>query len=170
MKFAKTVAALTILFAALAANAANDSFVADPKIQQIAEAYAQDAVEFSDKQFGVVLDWSDESVKNVEAILDKLSVSYSTVDPKPTPAQVMMFAKAYGSYIGEVYRRNHGATWGTFKDGDQKFPGLRTQAGSSFWPWGRAQKRITEGAENNVSDYYAVLVRLGGPCTHSKCL
>lgn len=164
MKFARTFAMLAFLLSANATNAGNatdDAFVADPKIQQIAEAYAQDAVDFSSKQFGIVLDWSDESLANVEKVLGKLSTSYSTANPKPNEATVTSFAKAYGSYIGEVFRRNHGATWGISSTGDQKLPSLRTHAGSIFWPWSRAYKRIVKGSEDNVADYYTVLLQIG---------
>ena len=70
----------------------------------------------------------------------------------------MSYAKAYGSYVGEVYRRNHGAEWGIVNLGGQKFPGLRTKFGTNFWPWGRALNRITQGVENNIADYYKVLL------------
>ncbi len=67
----------------------------------------------------------------------------------------MSFAKAFGSYVGEVYRRNHGATRSIVTLGGHNFPGLRTTSGVNFWPWGRAFNRITKGSEDNVSDYYA---------------
>jgi len=143
---------------AVATDIADNSFSPDPNIQRMAEAYAQDAVDFAGKQFGVKLDWSDASIANVEQVLSKMSKSYVTTNPKPTDEQVMSFAKAFGSYVGEVYRRNHGATWGMVNLGGQKFPGLRTTSGVNFWPWGRAFNRITKGGEDNVSDYYAALV------------
>lgn len=142
----------------MAGDAADQSFSPDPNIQKVAEAYALDAVDFSAKQFGITLDWSDGSIASVEKALEQLSASYASKNPKPTEAQVMSFAKAYGSYVGEVYRRNHGATWGIVTLGGQKFPGLRTASGINFWPWGRALNRITNGAEDNLSDYYAALL------------
>lgn len=143
---------------AVAADAADKSFSPDPNVQKTAEVYAQDAVDFAGKRLGVKLDWSDASIANVEIALSKMSASYMTTNPKPTDEQVMSFAKAFGSYVGEVYRRNHGATWGMVTLGDQKFPGLRTTSGINFWPWGRAFNRITKGSEDNVSDYYAALL------------
>lgn len=143
---------------AVAADVADNSFSPDPNIQKMAEAYAQDAVDFAGKQLGVKLDWSDASIAYVELALSKMSTSYTTTSPKPTDEQVMSFAKAFGSYIGEVYRRNHGATWGMVALGGQKFPGLRTTSGINFWPWGRAFNRITKGSEDNVADYYATLL------------
>jgi hypothetical protein len=91
---------------ALAETSSDQSFAPDLKIQKIAEAYSLDAVDFSAKEFGIKLDWSDASIANVEKALEQMSSSYASKSPKPTDEQVMSFAKAYGSYVGEVYRRN----------------------------------------------------------------
>lgn len=164
MSMARLLVLLALLFKvvnAMAGNASDNSFTADATVQQVAESYAKDAVNFSSKQFGIELDWSDNSVANVEKALDKLSISYTNENPKPTEAQVMSFAKAFGSYIGEVYRRNHGATWGISSLGGQQMVGLSTRDGVQFWPWARAFKRITLGAEDNVSHYYSTLLEGG---------
>ena len=144
---------------ALAETPSGQSFSPDPKIQKIAEAYSQDAVDFSAKQFGIKLDWSDGSIANVEKALAQMSSSYVSTSRKPTDEQLMSFAKAYGSYVGEVYRRNHGGEWGMVTVGGSRFPGLRTTSGSSFWPWGRVFNRITKGAEDSIADYYVALLK-----------
>jgi hypothetical protein len=58
--------------------------------------------------------------------------------------------------IGEVFRRNHGAEWGTISDGPSSFPGMRWKGGKEtfFWPWGRVHKHTLKGDENNVWHYY----------------
>lgn len=142
----------------LAADKPTQSFEPDPNIQKVAEAYALDAIDFSKKQFAITLDWTDGSIANVEKALALMHSSYASTTPRPTEEQVMSYAKAYGSYLGEVYRRNHGAEWGIVNLGGQKFPGLRTKSGTNFWPWGRALNRIVQGAENNIADYYKVLL------------
>lgn len=70
----------------------------------------------------------------------------------------MLFAKFFGSYIGEVYRRNHGGEWGIVNLNEKKFFGFRTKSGTMFWPWARVSNRIVDGAENNVLHYYRVLL------------
>jgi hypothetical protein len=79
----------------------------------------------------------------------------------------MGFAKMFGSYIGEVYRKNHGATWGLVEMAGQRFPGLKSESAAStlFWPWGRPQNRLVDGAENNVWHYYSDLVKNHGKST-----
>ncbi|HTJ94818.1 MAG TPA: hypothetical protein VL424_17130 [Pararobbsia sp.] len=155
-----TIVALLLVCtrAALADEGPGPSFSPDPKVEHMAEAYAQDAVDFSAKQFAIKLDWSDASVAEVEDILAKMHLSYATDSPRPTDDQVMSFAKAYGSYVGEVYRRNHGGEWGMVTLGGQRSPGMRTRSKTNFWPWGRAFDRITNGSEDNVADYYSTLL------------
>jgi hypothetical protein len=104
---------------------AQPSFVPDATIQKTAEAHALDAVDYSQKRLGIALDWTDGSIANVEKALALVHSSFVTATPKPTEDQAMAYAKAFGSYVGEVYRRNHGAQWGMVTLGGQQFPGLR---------------------------------------------
>jgi hypothetical protein len=131
-------------------------FEPDGQIQQIAEAYAEDAIDFARNQFTLRLDWTDDSVRHVETILGKLYAEIPSA--KPTDEQVFQFAKMLGSYVGEVFRKNHGAAWGTVTLGEESFPGLRAdRTGGEFWPWGKAYNRLKNGPEDNVWHYYCVL-------------
>ena len=134
------------------------TFTPDDKIQKIAEAYALDACDFLRDHFHIILDWSDASIQHIESTLDTFHCEAAKA--QPTPEQVMGFAKMFGSYIGEVYRKNHGATWGLVEINGQRFPGLKaTASDTTFWPWGRARNRLVNGAENNVWHYYSELIR-----------
>ena len=136
------------------------SFVAREDIKREAMAECIDLSEYVLKTFGVRLDWTDGSIEKIEQLLGYLH--QQSQKDKPTEAQTFAFAKGFGSYIGEVYRRNHGAEWGVVTLGDQEFPGLRTSgSGLEFWPWGRAQQRILEGPSNNIWHYYQMLVSRG---------
>ncbi len=142
-----------------AATTDDQTFHPDPQIEKMAQAYAEDTVDFSAKHFAIKLDWSDASIANVEKGLAQMNLSYANTNPKPTDEQVMSFAKGFGSYVGEVYRRNHGGEWGMATLGGNRFPGLRSNSGTIFWPWARAFKRITEGGEDNIADYYSALLK-----------
>lgn len=135
------------------AHAAN--FTPDPEIQQIAEAYALDGRDFAEKAFHISLDWSDASVEKVEAILDDLYRQKQVMKPPPTDEQVSIFSKMLGSYVGEVFRRNHGAEWGMVEFRGDSIPGLRaTGTQHLFWPMGKVQKRLENGPEDNIWHYY----------------
>lgn len=134
------------------------SFSSDPKVARIAETYAKDAIDLAAGSFGTKLDWTDASVGKVEAILVKLRASMPT-NPRPPDEVIWNFSKGFGSYIGEVFRKNHGGEWGTITDGGNSYPGMRWQEKDTlFWPWGRVHKRLVEGGENNVWLYYKALV------------
>lgn len=134
------------------------SFVADPRVQKIAEGYALEAVRYSKEELGITLDWTDASIANVEAALARVHALYMHTEPRPTDQQAMVYAHTFGSYVGEVYRRNHNGEWGVVVLGGQTFPGLSTRSGTTFWPSGRALNRITQGSENNVAHYYKFLL------------
>ena len=150
---------LTIFLVVLGANAmardiANPAFSEDAQVQVVADIYAKDAVTFAKKQYGIALDWTDGSMQLVDNILEDLHKSYAVSTPRPSEEKVMAIAKGFGSYIGEVFRKNHGAQWGVVTLGDQSMPGLKAKTGVVFWPWARAWKRIIEGPENNIVQYY----------------
>ena len=85
---------------------AEASFKSDPRVTEIAEAYAVDAVDLASRNFGVTLQWSEDSVCQVEEMLGRLHDKMAHAEPPPDAAQT--FAKAFGSYVGEVLRRHHG--------------------------------------------------------------
>ena len=127
-------------------------FSEDARYLAIAEAYALDAVDFARDNMKIVLDGSDQSIQSLEGILEVFHRELTKA--KPSDEQVFGFAKMWGSYLGEVYRKNHGATWGLVTQGDQSIPGLQALSGKLFWPWGRVENRLRKGAEDNVWHYY----------------
>lgn len=130
-------------------------FEPDPKLQEAAAQDAENAVKFALENFKVHLDWSDDSISKIEEILD--SFHQQVIKDKPTEMQIFNFVRPFGSYLGEVYRRNHGATWGMCSMGEESFPGLCTTYDRQFWPWIKVQKRIENGYEDNIWHYYQVL-------------
>jgi hypothetical protein len=138
------------------------SFVPDENIQKIAMAYAFDAVEFAWDRFQVMLDWSDSSIQHVETLLQRFHQELPKA--KPSEEKILQFSKMFGSYIGEVFRNNHGGYWGMVTLGDEPFPGIRAMNRSKglFWPWARVRNRIVNGIEDNVWHSYQSLVERFG--------
>lgn len=132
------------------------TFTPDQNIQRVSEAYSLDACDFFRNHFNINLDWTDASIQHVETVMDQFH--REAADARPSDDEVMEFAKMFGSYVGEVYRKNHGGTWGWVEMDGQRFPGMRDEKpDTTFWPVGRAQKRLG-GAENNMWDYYSALI------------
>jgi hypothetical protein len=140
------------------ARASAPTFVADEKIAKIAAAYALDAVDIAASNFKTKLDGTEDSIALVEDVLGKLHRTLA--EAKPPEQAIWNFAKAFGSYLGEVFRKHHGGEWGMVTYGGESFPGIRWKEGRDlFWPWARAHKRIVAGEEENVWDYYRVIAR-----------
>lgn len=143
-------------------NPSPDDMLAD--IQYLASR----AVEHAQQTFGITLDYSPDSLRQVETILGNL---YST-RPKnafqrlfnrknaPTPKQVISMATAYGSYVGEVIRKRWGGTWSaqsaTFAE-----PTVTLHLGPTeeVYPLNKVQKRLVNGEEDSIWFYYQVLAR-----------
>lgn len=135
-----------------------------PAIGDMMAAYAQDAEEFVRENFKVDLDYSEQSIEVVEAILGALHEQMppelrTQCDEGSPPEVIDQFAKAFGGYLGEVMRRNWGGHW---KDKSDAFPGelhytLELATGGDCWPHYKAGKRIVNGAEDNVWNYFQYL-------------
>jgi hypothetical protein len=127
-------------------------FAADARIGEIAEAYALDAVDDAARNLQITLDWTEASIEQVEAALDRL---HRDPGRQQAPEEtVHAVAKAFGSYIGEVFIRHHGGEWGMVTLNGPTFPGIRAKQGRLFWPCIRALHRLENGPEDNVWHYY----------------
>lgn len=61
---------------------------------------ALNAVDYTKHAFGVELDFSEESLKTLEGILDRLEQRVKI--EKPSDEQILLFSRAYAGYIGQV--------------------------------------------------------------------
>jgi len=128
-------------------------FRPDEHISQIAGAYALDAVELSTSTFHLTLDFTEESIASLEQALARLHDSIA--EKRPQEDRIWTLAKAFGSYLGEVFRKAHGGEWGMVTLGESTFPGMRCEAKDlTFSPWIRAHQRILRGAGDNIWHYY----------------
>jgi hypothetical protein len=133
----------------------NINFINDDSVASIVEAFALDAIDVARDNFEVKLDWSEKSIKKVEDILDRLHKSLKKASP--TDDSIWTFSKIFGSYIGEVYCRNHKASWGMVTLNDESFPGLEGSNKALFWPWSKVFNRIKYGDQDNVWYYYEMI-------------
>jgi hypothetical protein len=134
-------------------------------LTEMMEAYAADAVEHA-RGCGVTLDYSDDSVKGVEAVLERLyaemphSFLARLFHRGPSEDQVWSMCKMYGGYIGEVVRRTRGGEWVIDADiapGEQVIA-LR-KGDSRMFPPSKVHKRLTNGPEDNVWFYFQAIAK-----------
>jgi hypothetical protein len=118
------------------------------------KANAEHAVRHANKK-NVDLDYSIDSIQKVETILAMLHEQKSE---QPGSTEVNRLASIYGSYVGEVIRRNEpGAFWE--KDhkvgGNDSYPLISGEA--EMFPMAWCYKRIEDGGEDNVWVKYQLL-------------
>jgi hypothetical protein len=120
---------------------------AKPTVADMMAAYAQDAVDHAKASAGVTLDYSPDSVRHVEDVLEKAYEDVATL------------CKMYGGYIGEVVRRAGGGEWviDTQIAPGQEVLSLR-KGDAAVFPPAKVHKRLTNGAEDNVWFYFQVLM------------
>lgn len=126
------------------------------------KAYSEDAVELAEKM-GKKLDFSEDSLKKVEDILD---MYYKDI-PKgiikrmfkkcPTQEEIIQMAKVWGGYIGEVMRQNFGGEWTSEDLFGEKNLIILTVGETKVFPVAKAYKRIVNGKEDDIYFYYKVL-------------
>lgn len=134
--------------------------MSEPTINDMMSAYAEDAVDFASSNFGVSLDYSQESIKEVELIAERLCQSR----PKgfigrlfkqgPSDEEINTVCKMLGGYVGEVFRRYKGGEWAI----NQEFSAIGIHQNDTWiFPPAKVHKRLTNGSEDNLWSYFRVL-------------
>lgn len=135
-------------------------FATDPAAARTAARQAADMVHFARVELDTPLDWSDGSIGTIEDITAALHSDLRR--ERGSYADVEALVEMLGSYVGEVYRRNHGGEWGYARIGGQKRMALRTAAGGRLLlPVERVRQRLRV-AGHNVLAYYQRSARLAG--------
>ena len=136
-----------------------------PTITDTMEAYALEAVNLAQTTSQQKLDFSEDSIKTLEKILDAIhksiprDVLQKRIKGVAVSEIVDQVCNTYGAYIGEVMRRNIGGEWmldDKFSPG-QKIVSLRVGHLQTF-PSSKVLKRILDGPGDDVWFYYRVFV------------
>jgi hypothetical protein len=158
MKMTTTIVVLVVIVTLLAAAWLHRRRSVPAQFQATDEMMhylASEAVDIAAKSYGMKLDYSTESIAQVEAILGKLHDEY--VEKKSTEG-LQGLAMAFGAYIGEAIKRSApDARWGRDHPvaGEKSYP-LHWLGGDSF-PCGWCYKRMVNGPEDNVWHKYTRL-------------
>ncbi len=133
----------------------------DESIQQYAESQAHAAITHAQQQFDIRLDYSRQSIADVETILASLYdlIPHNRLsrvfNPRPDFHDVARIANSYGSYVGEVIRRECGGEWEyTEVCGCENILLLRIRSDFSLMPTTKTWNRLTMGPSENVLNYF----------------
>lgn len=110
--------------------------------------FAGEAAQWVQKDRGITLDYSLESVRIVEEELGRIAKDVDGANPK---AGTFGIAMGYGAYIGEIFRRRDGGSWAADHPigGQNSYP-LTLNTNNVIFPVGWCWKRLTSGEEDNV--------------------
>lgn len=139
-------------------------FEADLKVGQVAEAFANDFVELGRSRYGAQLDFTVDSIAEVDRIAADLVATKPRIPilRRGFAEKMDRFSKMLGFYVAETLRRSWGAEHGWVWANGQRFYGARLDDGTLCWPVGRAQQRLAGDASSDFRSYLAGL-RTGGP-------
>jgi hypothetical protein len=133
-----------------------------PTIAEKMAAYAQDAVDFARINFQVELDYSLDSVRRLDQILENqhrdIPVGWRKLIRRgPSKVRLVMLANIWGGYLGEVLKRKWTGEWLIPADGPFKGAAALVVAGRTLSPPTRAHKRLVNGEEASLWTYVAAL-------------
>lgn len=136
--------------------------MAEIPISEIMDAYSQDAVDFARERFKINLDFSENSLEQVESMLSDMHTAlprglFAKLRNRPSDNQIWDMAKMWGGYIGEVIRRCWGGEWRTSTPIDPGIVITLHVLGHDIYPPAKAHKRMINGPEDNIWHYYMVL-------------
>jgi hypothetical protein len=128
-----------------------------PDLGSMMEGYARAAAELGRDQFSQKLDFSSESIDGLDEVLVRVGES---------PELDLDFeVRLWGSYLGEVLRRRYAGVWEMtqYPGGMAAVPAIDVR-GSRVFPLMKVFRRLTEGEEEDLRTFYAMVTeRLGKP-------
>ncbi len=120
------------------------------------------AVERAKSGYGVTLDYSADSVKEVEKLL---AMKYDLGHTHPmTEEETSDAAHLWGAYIGEVIKRQHPAHWerDSAAAGKGALPIVFNDTGEQSFPCAWVYHRLKNGDEDNVWTKFKFVTQPGG--------
>ena len=121
----------------------------------MAAVYAEKAVLLA-REFKAKLDYSENSLMEVETILAQLSRELPTA--QPATEDLTEICKMWGSYFGEVVRRRFGGEWSIETYPGKQFATLTLNVGGGkLFPSMKIHRRLTEGEADNVWSFYKMI-------------
>ncbi len=135
----------------------------DADLDEMMQAYAEQAVAAA-REYQIQLDYSEESLQQVENILNRLHDSIpgaargAATSPAPSDTDTEDLCKVWGGYLGEVVRRRWGGEWvlETYPGGNFLTVALSAPGGKVF-PSLKIYRRLSQGAAENVWSFYCMM-------------
>jgi hypothetical protein len=131
-------------------------------IDQYMISLSTQAVERARSSYGITLDYTPDSVKQVETLL---ATKYDLQKTHPmTEQEIADAAHLWGAYIGEVIKRTHPAHWvrDSSVAGKDALPIVYEDKSGESYPCAWVYHRLKKGEEDNVWIKFHFLTQPGG--------
>lgn len=123
-------------------------------VAAMAAAYAAQAVTAA-REFGADLDYSENSLREVEDILARMEQRAAGSAGKEELDET---CKMWGSYLGEVVRRHFGGAWSIETYPGKQFATLTLSVGGSkLFPSMKVHRRLTHGESDSIWTFYKMV-------------
>ena len=139
----------------------------NPQMQQLAD----NAVTAANEKFGIRLDFTENSLKQLEFLLQQAHERYKQVSSSGNSPNIPIenTVRVWGGYFGEVIRRSLGGNW--IVDQKNVFLYINSQRVD---PMGQVRLRIVEGPQYNIQIFLqgvkpVILNDIKGLPTTKKC-
>lgn len=127
-------------------------------------ACAEQAVATARDRFEITLDYSIESIKDLDRILDRqhqqIPRGLSRLTQKGPPESIVQeSARIWGAYLGEVIRKQWGGEWRLAEEGAYEGSYILAvlEGEVVMCPPSKAYKRLKNGSGDNIWKYLSVL-------------
>jgi len=112
---------------------------------------ADNAVAAAKEKFGVSLDFSENSLQQLDSLLQQAHEGYKKASGGGNPANISIenTVRVWGSYFGEVIRRSLGGDWIV----DQKNVFLQTGS-RRLDPFGQVRLQMADDPQNDIQSFF----------------
>ena len=130
------------------------------KKRSVRKAYDDAALEAAWRWRAEKFDHSPETVVMLEQMMEELHGELNRTSFKrrmglgPNETDTMHWANLWGIYLGETLRREIGGRWITGHEEAPNLLAVEFDDGTVIFPTARVFRRLTDGAAENVADYY----------------
>jgi len=125
-------------------------------VEAMAHSYATAAVEMARDVFKIVLDYGENSLMEVDAILAQFAQDLPV--RRPPADEIEEMCKVWGCYLGEVVRRRFGGEWSIDTYPGKRFATLTLRVnGNNLFPSLKIHRRLTEGEKDSIWSFYKMV-------------
>ena len=136
-------------------SALRTAMTADARLAGWLVGQAQAAVKAAKLEWKESLDFGEDSLDAIERIMGKLHARSKPPGEGFTEEQLTQASKMWGTYVGEVIRRQYGGQWSTAPDGALQL----ALSGYTAQPIVKVKSRIVSGSADNIRFYFAAIAK-----------